>query len=129
MKINKIIKNTCIILILLMIATCVFNSVYATQSVINMYNGNADDTAAGGGIGETRKIIGRIITVVQVFGVFIAVAMLMILGIKYMYASPGDKAQIKQHLTVYVIGAVVMFSASAILGIVKTFFINVSSTT
>lgn len=52
---------------------------------------------------------------------FIAVAMLMALGIKYMYASPGDKAQIKSHLTVYVIGAVVMFGASGILQIVKTF--------
>ena len=43
-----------------------------------------------------------------------------------MYASPGDRAQIKNHLTVYVIGAVVMFSAAGILEIIKNFFIKVS---
>ena len=129
MKTNRVIKNTCIILVLLMILTCMFSYVDASQGIIDMYNGNANDTEAGGGIAETRKIIGRIISIVQVFGIFIAVAMLMTLGIKYMYASPGDKAQIKQHLTVYVIGAVVMFGSSGILQIVKSFFINVSSST
>lgn len=120
----KIIKNICIILIIIMISSCIFNFVYATEVIIGMYNGNAGDSETGGGISETRKIIGRIISIVQVFGVFIAVAMSMILGIKYMYASPGDKAQIKNHLTVYIIGAVIMFGAVGILGIVKSFFIN-----
>ena len=120
----KMIKNICIILIIIMLSSCIFNFVYATDTIIGMYGGNVDDAAAGGGITETRKIIGRIISIVQVFGVFIAVAMSMSLGIKYMYASPGDKAQIKNHLTVYVIGAVVMFGSVGILGIIKSFFTN-----
>lgn len=124
MRINKLMK---IIIIFLLLGICMFNSVYGAQSIIDMYDGNVSDADAGGGIAETRRLIGRYITIVQIFGVFVAVAMLMALGIKYMYASPGDKAQIKQHLTVYVIGAVVMFGASAILEIIKTFFINVSS--
>lgn len=36
-----------------------------------------------------------------------------------MLASPGEKAEIKKHLTTYVIGAVVLFGASGILEIVK----------
>lgn len=127
----KIIKYICIILIILIILMtfdCIFNSVYATENVINMYSGNVDndENDAGGGIGEVRKIIGRIISIVQVFGIFIAVAMCMSLGIKYMYSSPGDRAQIKNHLTIYVIGAVVMFGSAGILQIIKTFFVEVT---
>lgn len=120
----KIIKNICIILIIILILSCMFDVVYATDAIIGMYSGTASNAASGGGVAEARKIIGRIISIVQVFGVFIAIAMSMSLGIKYMYASPGDKAQIKNHLTVYIIGAVVMFGASGILGIIKSFFIN-----
>lgn len=125
MKINKVIKNISIILILIMTLNCIFNFCYASD-VIGWFNGNAGDREAGGGISKTREIIGKIISVVQVFGIFIAIAMLMILGIKYMYSSPGDRAQIKNHLTVYVIGAVVMFSAAGILEIIKNFFIKVT---
>lgn len=121
----KIVKNVCIILIIILLFSSIFYWVYAdSSSIINMYSGNVNDTTAGGGIGEARKIIGRIISIVQVFGIFIAVVMCMSLGIKYMYASPGDRAQIKNHLTVYVIGACVMFGAAGILGIVKKFFTN-----
>ena len=94
-----------------------------TSDIIGLYGGDATE-----GVEKTRLIIGRIISIVQVFGIFIAVVMLMSLGIKYMYASPGEKAQIKQGLTVYVIGAVVMFGSAVILGIIKNFYtsINVS---
>lgn len=125
MKINKVIKNISIILILIMTLNCIFNFCYASD-VIGWFDGNAGDSEAGGGISKTREIIGKIISVVQVFGIFIAIAMLMILGIKYMYSSPGDRAQIKNHLTVYIIGAVVMFSAAGILEIIKNFFIKVT---
>ena len=92
-------------------------------SLLDMYDGIGED--ADDGITEARKIIGRCISIVQVFGIFIAVAMCIILGIKYMYSSPGDRAQIKNHLTVYVVGAIVMFGAAGILEIVKAFYTGI----
>ena len=130
-------KSKKIIFVMLLVLTIViftFNISYAADSedeeksgsgLLDIYDGNVDDSTAGGGISEARKIIGRCITIVQVFGVFIAVAMCISLGIKYMYASPGDKAQIKNHLTVYVIGAVVMFGATGILQIIKAFYTGI----
>ena len=67
-------------------------------------------------------------TVVQVVGVGVAIIMLIVLAIKYISAAPGDKADIKKHAVVYVVGAVVLFAASGILGIVKKFAANVTAT-
>lgn len=128
MKINKSIKTICIILLIILFLNCLPSTSFAgnTDTILNMYKGNASDDDTGNALTETRMIIGKIISIVQVFGVFIAVAMLISLGIKYMYASPGEKAQIKQGLTVYVIGAVVMFAAAGILGIIKSFYTNIN---
>ena len=71
--------------------------------------------------------IGAAITVVQVVGVGVAIIMLIVLAIKYISAAPGDKADIKKHAVVYVVGAVVLFAASGILGIVKNFASNVTA--
>ncbi|MGN1299375.1 MAG: hypothetical protein ACI4UE_05280 [Candidatus Scatovivens sp.] len=125
MKAYRITRIICIILLMIIIFGNIFNIVEAS-SAISLYNGLANDDETGQGISETRKIIGRIITIVQLFGVSISVIMLIILGMKYMIASAGDKAEIKKHLTTYVVGAVVLFGSAGILEIVKNFFIDVT---
>ena len=57
----------------------------------------------------------------QVIGVGVAVIMLIVLAIKYISAAPSDKAEIKKHMVVYVVGAIVLFAASGILEIIKRF--------
>ena len=85
----------------------------------------AQDTS--GAASSLNRIIGAAITVVQVVGVGVAIIMLIVLAIKYISAGPGDKADIKKHAVVYVVGAVVLFAASGILGIVKNFAQNVTA--
>lgn len=82
-----------------------------------------DDSGASTSL---QKIIGAAITIVQVVGSGVAIIMLVILAIKYISAAPGDKAEIKKHAVVYVIGAIVLFAASGILGIVKNFAGNIN---
>lgn len=86
---------------------------------------DAKDTS--GAASSLNRIIGSAITVVQVVGVGVAIIMLIVLAIKYISAAPGDKADIKKHAVVYVVGAVVLFAASGILGIVKNFAQNVTA--
>ena len=74
-----------------------------------------------GAADSVNRIIGAVLTVTQVVGVGVAVIMLIVLAIKYISASPGDKADIKKHAVVYVVGAVVLFAASGILQIIKIF--------
>ena len=86
---------------------------------------NAQDSS--GAASSLNRIIGAAITVVQVVGVGVAIIMLIVLAIKYISAAPGDRADIKKHAVVYVVGAVVLFAASGILGIVKNFAQNVTA--
>ena len=86
---------------------------------------SAQDTT--GAADSVNSMIGAILTVAQVIGVGVAVIMLIVLAIKYISAAPGDKADIKKHAVVYVVGAVVLFAASGILGIIKNFAGNVSA--
>lgn len=131
MKTYKFVKIICIFLLFMIIFSNINDVVSAKTSddvsttITNLYSGESSD--AGEGAGEARKIIGRIITIVQVFGVFVSIIMLIFLGIKYMIASAGDKAEIKKHLTTYVVGAVVLFGSAGILQIVKAFFIDATA--
>ena len=49
------------------------------------------------------------------------IAMLVLVAIKYMTSAPGEKADIKKHAVIYVVGAVVMFASTGILGIIQKF--------
>ena len=79
------------------------------------------------GTTEVTTIINMIIGTVQVVGVFVAIAFLIFIGIKYMVAAPGERAEIKKHLVAYVTGAVVMFGAAGILEIIEQFAIGATS--
>ncbi len=66
-----------------------------------------------------KDILKAILTVTRIVGVFIAVAILMIVACKYIIASAGDRADIKKHAISYIIGAVILFATSGIAGILQ----------
>lgn len=70
---------------------------------------------------EAASIISNFILVFQIIGVGIAIIMLILLGVKYMMGSVEEKAEIKKHAVVYVVGAVVFFGAFGILTILQEF--------
>jgi hypothetical protein len=57
-----------------------------------------------------------VVTIIRIVGITIAIVMLLIVAIKYMVSSAGDRADIKKHAIVYVVGAVILFGAVGILG-------------
>lgn len=61
------------------------------------------------------------VIIMRIAGITIAVVMLLVVAIKYMVSSAGDRADIKKHAIVYVIGALVLFGAVGILGIIEDF--------
>ena len=56
----------------------------------------------------------------QVVGYFLAVIILVWMGIKYLTSSPDGKAEIKKQALTYFIGAVLLFSAGTIVGWLKS---------
>lgn len=70
---------------------------------------------------KVTNTAGKILTIVRIVGMAVAVIMLTILGIKYVAASPNEKADYKKGMTVYVVGAVLLFGASALLSVFQKF--------
>lgn len=74
----------------------------------------------GGAIDEKILDIGhKILEVISVVAVGIAVIMLIVVAIKYMAAAPNDKAEIKKHLVIYVVGAIFIFCCVGIVNLLK----------
>lgn len=61
---------------------------------------------------------GLILGVAQTVGMAVAILMIVILGIKYIISSPEDKATIKDKAVIYVTGAVIIFAASGLVGMI-----------
>lgn len=121
-----LIRLVSVLLMAFMIATTLSGAVFATGSAADALNPDQFTIAdSSGASGAASNIIGAIINIVQVIGVGVAVIMLTVLAIKYISAAPSEKAEIKKSVTIYVVGAIVLFSASALLGIVKNFAKNV----
>lgn len=64
---------------------------------------------------------GNILGIFQVVGYIAAVIILVWLGIKYIMASPEGKAEIKKQAFAYILGAILLFSASTIVTVIKGF--------
>ena len=125
---KKLISMLLIALIVCSICATVFASGGVTQEQaigVDQFKDKGDNSGASSSF---QNIIGAVITIVQVIGTGVAIIMLIVLAIKYISAAPGDKAEIKKHAVVYVVGAIVLFAATGILGIVKNFASNISAT-
>lgn len=70
---------------------------------------------------NVTNIAGKVLNIVQIVGVAVATIMLTVLGIKYVSSSPNDKAEYKKGMTIYVIGAVLLFGASMLIGVIRNF--------
>ena len=82
-----------------------------------------------GASNAVTNIIGSIINIAQIIGMGVAIIMLIVLAIQYIAAAPEGKAEIKKNSTIYIVGAIILFSAAALLQIIKNFAIqNIGST-
>lgn len=74
---------------------------------------------------KINPIIATIITAIRVAGMGVAITMLLVIAMKYMTSAPGDRAEIKKSATVYVVGAIVLFGVTQILGIINKFALGI----
>ena len=103
---TKIIVAVVLIATVCLAATTVFGS-------IGIPGGSGD------ALGKITTPTTRVLGIVQYICYAAAVILLIILGVKYMTASPDGKAEIKKSAVQYVIGAALVFAAGAILGIIS----------
>lgn len=109
MKLSKVLSILAIALMVLFIASNFVSAIDPSSISI---------TTSGSGTQKVTELGGRIIGIIQVGGSVVAVAILVVLGIKYMMGSTEEKAEYKKTLIPYIVGAVLIFAASQIAGMV-----------
>lgn len=115
---KKSIKIVSVLLIVAMALITLSTSVYAAGDLINSMKPSYTDTGDIAGVGQ------KIASIISTVGIVVAVIILLILGIKYMIGSASEKAEYKKTMIPYLVGAVLVFGASAIAKVV----VNMAST-
>jgi len=101
------------ILILVVLITGICTNSFASL-------GNMKPKVESEGITEMLKIGGVIVGTIQVIAVAIAVVMLVVIGVRYVTASPTEKADVKKTMLIYVAGALLLFAGSGLLGLIQS---------
>lgn len=111
---KKFVKYLIYIIIISILIIAVFNqnTSVGSPSTFESYVNGMDDIADD--LGKT--IIGAI----QAVGTIISVAILVILGIKYVMGSVEERAEYKKSMIPYLIGAILLFATPKIAGAIYT---------
>lgn len=111
-------------IIYIILITFILVSIINT-GVVNAFTDVLDNPASyepGTGTSDkAEKVISRILSTTSVIGIAISVVMLAVLGLKYMMGSVEEKAEYKQSLVPYVVGAAMLFGITTITKIIVDF--------
>ena len=123
---KKLSKLLSIIVLALMLLTITSNIVLAKNETKAATTG-IDPSNVQPSYADSSKVTaigGKIVGFIQLIGSVAAVAVLAILGIKYMMGSTEEKAEYKKTLMPYLIGAILIFGA---VNIASAVYSNVSN--
>lgn len=115
---RKVISVLCLFTMLMFVMT---NFCYADgdpiQQLITDMEG-ANDMSKKGNIGN---VIDNVIGLLQMTGSGIALIVITILGIKYILASPSEKADVKKAIMPVIIGCILLFGAVNLVSAIFNF--------
>ena len=107
-----------LMLIILIASFFVTNYCYADDlglGSLDNYKGKADTPE------NLSNRVGNILGVIQVIGTVTSVVMLIVIGLKFMLGSVEERAEYKQSLKPYIIGALLLFTGTIIPQIIYEF--------
>ena len=102
---KKLMKILPVVMVICMVLTSVFAVSVPTDKDIGGGKANTNIT------GAARNVWATVVTIVQI----LAVAAVVFAGLRYMFASADQKADIKKSMGVLAIGAVLVFGATIVL--------------
>lgn len=108
---SKVIAILIMVVTLFSIAGVLFES-YAVLTPDNI------TPVSTSGEGELGNLGGQALSIITTVGSIAAIIILIVLGLKYMMGSTEEKAEYKKTLMPYVIGAIFVFAASTIAGVI-----------
>lgn len=105
-KLTKILAVILLVAVMMTMFTTMASA--AGETVGELFNHTAQNTDGLVNVG------GNIVSIITTIGIIVAVIVLLVLGIKYMMGSAAEKAEYKKTMIPYLVGAVLIFGASAI---------------
>lgn len=116
-------KKASKILAIIVMLTMILTVFTATRVNAGVDSTGVIETITGGGsvdTGEVQSFGANIVDIITTIGIIVAVIVLLVLGIKYMMGSASEKAEYKKTMIPYLVGAILIFGASAIAKAVVT---------
>lgn len=110
--------NILIILMLLCVLVILPSVAYASNGTFDASTYQPSSTTDATGASKIQDLGNVMISVIRTVGTIISVAILSIIGIKYMTGSVEEKAEYKKTMLPYVIGAVILFGITSFIGII-----------
>lgn len=116
---SKVLKLIVAILIAITLFVAFSQNAFALHKPIDQQF--ADTSDKSNATNTVSNWVGVVLNVAQVIGAGVAIIMLIVIGIQWVFASPSGKAQIAKTAKYYVIGAVLIFATVGLIQIVKNF--------
>lgn len=117
---KKLVKIFSILVMVIMLSSIALNVFALSPSDIT-----ADSTVKGAT--EITTVGKKVVGILQAVGVILSVIVLIVLGIKYMIGSAEEKAEYKKTMMPYIVGAALIFAASAFAQVIYKFFTGVTT--
>jgi len=70
---------------------------------------------------KTRNVAGAVITIIKVVGTGVSILILIYIAIMYMIKAPSEKAEFKKTMTAYIVGAIILFTATNLVSMIIDF--------
>lgn len=115
----KISKKKLIVAFIIFMLCILFISQIVQATTFDPDHYKPSSTNSVSGATKLEDLGNRIIGVVQVIGSISSVVALVVIGIKYVTGSVEEKAEYKQTLKPYLIGAILVFGITNVLGIIQ----------
>ena len=124
-KMSKIVSIILMTMMMLTITTTVM-AAGETAETKAITPSSIDGSTSNVNVNGISSIGNDIVRVLTTGGIVVSVVILIVLGIKYMMGSAEEKAEYKKTLMPYVIGAGLVFAASAVATVVYNFASGIS---
>lgn len=118
---KKLAKLISICLVAMTIVSIASTAVFALEPGSLKADQNVD------GSNQIQKVGSSVIGILQTVGIVLSVVVLIVLGIKYMMGSAEEKAEYKKTMIPYLVGAALIFAASAFAQVVFKFFTGITA--
>lgn len=119
-KTLKILTTVLLIIMMISVSMCCFADGDFTPSSVDGSGATVNTTGV-------QNIGQNIFAVIRTVGILLSVIILVVLGIKYMMGSAEEKAEYKKTMIPYIVGAALIFAASALSQVLYNVFSNFSA--